>query len=83
MMTLCAYLMFFLGSSDLLKSLIVNPLSVSQESGKGFLVIKSNTLKLLGSVILFSIVLNLNALPIRLDSFPECLSGNGALRFTI
>lgn len=41
----------------------------------GFLIVKSNTLKLLGSAILFSVVLNLTC-PMRLDRFPDCLSDN-------
>lgn len=58
------------------KGRTINSHSVSLESGKGFLIVKTNTLKLLGSAVLFSIVLNLNATPVGLDSFPDCLSGN-------
>ena len=61
---------------DMFKGRAINSHSVSPESGKGFLIVKTNTLKLLGSAVLFSIVLNLNATPMGLDSFPDCLSGN-------
>lgn len=61
---------------DMFRGRTINSHIVSPESGKGFLIVKTNTLKLLGSAVLFSIVLNLNATPVGLDSFPDCLSGN-------
>lgn len=80
-MALCSfYLVLFGGSSDIFKSLIMNSHSVSLGSSEGFLIVKSNTQKWLGSAILFSIVLNLTAAPVGLERFPDRLSGSLSMK---